>query len=670
VFVAQDAAFSDCPQCGSMAIPAGAPTVSDATAITPNPFADGDFSGEVTDEERVARSAASADLAPETPPNVFGNMIDEGHGGNAQELGDGPKVREIGGMPASMALTRGEDPAPFNEPTAAMSDQDIDDFDPFADMSLDTAPPPDAAFDPFAAVPDAEVDLERAETRVQDVPEELRAAAAAHDPELDGPLPGLGAPEMDADEHPTIQVDPALTMDMQNEPAPFQEELEPPPAGEEGPTLDQNPLLRPEDLFSDAQGVSGEAPLSDMSQEGQPIAPPDFGDARPLLTDPFGGEAPEPEPAAMSSGEAEAAFDQAFGGVGDYPPVQPSFDEVPAGGGAPVAPQAAPQATEGFWDPNYTSDEIQPGAVLLHQLEAQMHGAQSIESIGDLDDGSFDMLEQAFDEVARTPDTAAGATAEDALRQASAALAMSSATLPISPADVAASLPAPQAPATPPPLKRSVHLPHLTLSEETLAQCGLPIVDDRPTSTSEGNLALALTRGAEASGPSPVVATPPHTRGPVGTTAAEVEQEDKDDPSLSVEVPVVPSTFAGFTPLKVGGLVLLFLLVGAGLGALVAPKPKVDNSARAIAEQKFARGNQAFEEGRYDDALGFYRGAIATDRTYVDAYRAKAASLAKDPKRQSEAAAAYRKYLEVARAPADKDEVNAILARFESESGP
>lgn len=325
---------------------------------------------------------------------------------------------------------------------------------------------------------------------------------------------------------------------------------------------------------------------------------------------------------------------------------------------APVERTEVGAFRDGVWDQNFTSQEVAPSAVLLSHLEAQVEGMQLFD--GDaLGEEAFGALDRAFDEVALRPDPAPlPSRAEDALRAMSADAAMSGFSLPMRPEDVAASVPAP------PPLRRrkEPHL-HLTLSEEAKALAGIPL--RRRGESTEVTSRLPRARGIE---PAPTRPPMERSRAPRSEATDPVQRPARPQGSRAEALPEVPSVWSGFTLGRVAAAVVGALVVGGLLGVAIAPEPeRRAPTPRARAEQRFADGNRAYQEGRYDDALGFYRGSIALDRTFAPAYRAKAAALAKE-KRYEEAAVAYQAYLDVAPGAVDATAVEEVLARYEGGS--
>ncbi|MDP2340562.1 MAG: tetratricopeptide repeat protein [Deltaproteobacteria bacterium] len=123
-----------------------------------------------------------------------------------------------------------------------------------------------------------------------------------------------------------------------------------------------------------------------------------------------------------------------------------------------------------------------------------------------------------------------------------------------------------------------------------------------------------------------------------------------------------PSIMGGLPAIALTVAVFVGLVGGAATGALTAPVAVKRNDARGRAELQLAEGNKFYEEGRFDDALGKYKGAVNIDRTFALAHRAKGAALAKQ-QRWDEAADAYKEYLGLESAAIDAGDVKEALAR-------
>jgi tetratricopeptide (TPR) repeat protein len=124
----------------------------------------------------------------------------------------------------------------------------------------------------------------------------------------------------------------------------------------------------------------------------------------------------------------------------------------------------------------------------------------------------------------------------------------------------------------------------------------------------------------------------------------------------------MPTVLGGVSRMALAAAVLVGVLVGGAAGALTAPAAVVRSDARGRAERQLAEGNRFYETGRFDDALGKYKGAINIDRTFAIAHRAKGAALAKQ-QRWDDAAAAYKDYLDLERDAIDAGDVRESIAR-------
>lgn len=443
-------------------------------------------------------------------------------------------------------------------------------------------------------------------------------------------------------------------------------------AAADAPTL-QTPSLFAEETSSVSKEQLETLITDALSDKEEPTAearaklPPSL-----LLTRDEGGEASfdvsgddgGAESASSSSGEGDAFSSS---GEGD------AWSSSGEGAATAADPHPAPElsardehthvgsvARDGVWDRNYTSQEMPPSAVLLSSLEAETQGMVLFEA-GNLSEDAFGALEAAFDEVAMRPDPPPPlpSRAEEALRAMSANAAMSGIALPTRPEEVAASVPAP-----PPLRRRRAPQLHLTLSEEAKALAGLPL--GRRSDSTEVTARIPRARPAAAASP------PPAARAPDREATDPVQRRVSRPTGVSAGEPELeaPQVFSGFTLGRVAAAFFAFLLVGGLLGVAIAPEPeRRPATPRARAEQRFAEGNRFYQDGRFDDALGSYRGAIALDRTFAPAYRAKAAALAKQ-KRYEEAAAAYRAYLDIAPGAVDATAVQEVLERYEGGSEP
>lgn len=300
----------------------------------------------------------------------------------------------------------------------------------------------------------------------------------------------------------------------------------------------------------------------------------------------------------------------------------------------------------------------------LEQINASQEGAA-------LDDGnaaalfagaSFDDLEAAFDEAAERPgqvEDAALARAENALRQTSDADVLYQ--RPPEEDDDLGVPSAPTAPSVPSlQLKKAAAVPHLSLSQATIDACALPLHGGSFVTEASGPQAAAAG-GLPVRGHNPALDEETLvTRDRESTDPAG--RRRKPPPEIDVSV---PSIWAGLTPLRVGAVLFFACVLGTVLGGLIAPG-KTDRpiTNRVRAEDQFAQGNKAYEAGKLDDALGYYRGAIARDNTFGLGHRAMGTVFAKQ-NRGEEAAKAYRTYLELTPGAVDYEQVVDLIERFD-----
>ena len=263
-----------------------------------------------------------------------------------------------------------------------------------------------------------------------------------------------------------------------------------------------------------------------------------------------------------------------------------------------------------------------------------------------LTEDAFGQLEQAFANLAVQPVAVAESRGRDGLTENERAFLRADAPPPA--ARPAAKVAQPKAPPTPPQRRKVRSLDEMVLSREAREAAFLP------------------ARGEPApAGPPPArvrasVPQAPARRGHA-TSAGEVEPTD-----VLAERRAVPRREppAVLSELRVGAAVTLLvvgLLGGAGVGAATAPTPVKQNHTRARAEQSFADGNRYFDEARFEEALGKYKGAINIDHTFAPAHRAKGVALAK-LQRYDEAAEAYREYLVLEPDAVDRKDVRESLS--------
>lgn len=157
---------------------------------------------------------------------------------------------------------------------------------------------------------------------------------------------------------------------------------------------------------------------------------------------------------------------------------------------------------------------------------------------------------------------------------------------------------------------------------------------------------------------------PPKEAGQGGPSSSSPEPTDIVETRRKARAPKreTPSVMRGLPAIALSVAVFVGLAGGAAVGALTAPQRVKRNDARARAEAQLAEGNRFYEQGRFDDALGRYKGAISIDRVFALAHRAKGAALAKQ-QRYDEAAEAYREYLNLESSAIDATDVKEALAR-------
>jgi tetratricopeptide (TPR) repeat protein len=333
--------------------------------------------------------------------------------------------------------------------------------------------------------------------------------------------------------------------------------------------------------------------------------------------------------------------------------------------------------------PAPTQMDTEVGAVTLSELERQLPEGTPLEMFNlgagaDLfGDEAFGDLERAFDDVASTPDAPAfepqtTKTAEELVEEAIAAQVAEEAGTPDAPRP-------PDGPSPPPlRLRKQVQVPHLSLTAEAIEAAALPI-----TSMEVSSLNPAPADPFNEVQDSPNVnfldeetdivlrrpTSQPGESSPKVMGTASVSEEGGSATSQTALTPIEGEKrlFSGFTLGRVVAAAIFFGLVGAILGGLVAPsdadKPRTKSDR---AREIYAKGNRFYEEGRFDDALGDYRSALAIDPSFTPALRAKGAALAKQ-RRYKEAARAYEEYLERDPQAFDAAQVREVLARYRGE---
>jgi tetratricopeptide (TPR) repeat protein len=647
VFVREgtDDAFSDCPNCQSMALAIGdaspeeASTLASAPAAVPaatqqgEPAASGVFSG------LLSESTGGGPLPDVTADDLTVPATLEGLDARPSAEVDFGENTLASELPASLALTRA------SVEGAAVSDE----------------PAPDAGFDPFAGVDVAsdEEDIHVAPTHV--LRPESQATEVLENPFAAGELEDAFAASGEEDEWENGPPMPSAPTSLEADEN----------AWDNGPPSDVSAASDDDDDDEDAWN---NGPPPSALPRPPPSAPVDVPSRPPSMAithDPqTAGGAAVPAPAFDSGFFPSPSTDA--GAVAA--PLSGEEFNVAVHEEQPQRPVGAAER-QGVWDPAFQSGEMGQQPVLLDQIEGQMNGAISLDNpdAAGLAD-AFSQLEAAFDDASASPD--AQPSAQDALRAAGALPQHSHMELQgLQGSSTGPSVPAPPSADEPPPMRRVRQRGHLTLSEEAKALAGIPIQPE----AGSGNLALELTRApppplraAPEPAPPELAAQPPLVVDDHLAIAHDTHGEVTDpvprrraEGSAAVEEPAEPGMFSGFTVLRVLLIVFVFIALGTGVGVITAPPAqKGPLTTRQRAEAKFSRGNRFYEEKRFDDALGEYRGALSLDETYPPAHRAKAAVLAK-LKRHPEAARAYAKYLQVEPAAHDASEVREVLARWE-----
>jgi hypothetical protein len=305
-----------------------------------------------------------------------------------------------------------------------------------------------------------------------------------------------------------------------------------------------------------------------------------------------------------------------------------------------------------------------------------------LEVAASLGDDALDALGAAFDTLAAAPPrprAAGDGLSDDERRFLENVMGSSPPPPPPRPAKVAKPPPRPpEKPGVPrpapPPLKKRTST-GFALSPETREAAFIPLkakrppprvvepppppVSDDPEITAPNDLAPRRPR------PVAAPATTPAQQAPAEVT--EVEPRPQARPRRPR-----PTVWRDLHKGALAAAILAGLLVGAGVGAALAPPQQQRNDARARAELALADGNRYYQVARYDDALGKFKNAINNDRTYAPAHRAKGAALAKLASQQQgdqaqklwdEAAIAYREYLALEPAAIDAADIKDALAR-------
>lgn len=607
-----DQAFAECPQCGSLALPGAAEAAAEARVLK-------SVSAQSMLSDEGAPLSSDADPTVAIPiPGVFSALLDSDvDGGPSVPSGEAPLVSDEGGG-FSMSDSLEGDPTRVN-------------------------PVPDKQKLPMSLL------LTRGAS--------AEGAAVEHDEDPSDPsfptLPSLPSlPEQLAAQ--SVDGPPPMALSLEgSSPSLPRGGSAVAPTSEIGGFLDE--ATRDMGASAGSSALQG-FDLGDLDIDLKIEAPT----VRPAATRPSSARAaptraaPRPAPAAS----APAAIPASLALTRDLPPGFDVTDE-----GAAVSDDRTMEVR--------TSPSSEGGALTLSELEQKLGGggldvATIFQQPGMLQDETFGALEQAFDEVSRRPP--ARPPKRDRVEAVAAAAPpvdeISLITLR-GKGDVPAPPEKPTVPAT--KLRRRAEAPHLSLSDEAIALAAYRIGeteisqpgrnapagldtsdDDMPAHLSE---ATDLVRPREDGVASKAAITDVHAT-PRGTRGKAKPLEDPNEKK------------SFFTFGRVVFLAFFMAAVGVGAGAATAPDNVDDTpSVRLNAIKQIAAGNRYFEEGRYDEALGAYRGALNSDRSYVQAHRAKAVALAKQ-RRYDEAAKSYEEYLAVSTDASDADLVKEILYRY------
>jgi tetratricopeptide (TPR) repeat protein len=396
-----------------------------------------------------------------------------------------------------------------------------------------------------------------------------------------------------------------------------------------------------------------------------------------LDSEPGAGIAIPPAALGGDDGGAAAAPEPPSGGGGFGPELDfnfgtdvdldlPSFPAPPTPGAGVAAPARAGDPFRASTSPPVSTLPPDALAALAEDAEAGPTDAKPAQWSG-LSEEAFGDLEKAFDEMAlkpAPPPPRGGLSADEErfLRGDSGA----GRPPPLRRVDGEVSGKHARPPPPPrragPAKEKRPRPTHFQISAEARTLAFVPL---RFEEVSGATVRPRLDRRDVPSGP-PVEITDPATGVPqrpaprpgVPVEATDVVRAPRDRPAKKP----VPSAWKGLSFGRVAALVILFSIIGGGVGALTAPKPKAAATARARAELRFADGNRFYDAGRFDDALGAFRGALSIDPTFALAHRAKGASLAK-LQRWDEAAEAYEEYLKLEPEAVDVTDVKAALVR-------
>ena len=414
-----------------------------------------------------------------------------------------------------------------------------------------------------------------------------------------------------------------------------------------------------------------QAPSSDSTQDPSSEA------ERSEPSDPS-GPSPRPDP-------FQPAGAGIFSGLMDRPIAAsaPSAEGPPVSD-EPVTPKLADGIDLGLDDDlkDFTLPSTSPGSAALSPqkktptkkpaakrpepaslIDQEPSSAGSAELGESLNDDAFGALEAAFDTMAAKP-TGNTTRGKDGLSADDRAFLRGEEERPTAGAPRAPPKRPPARPGQRPP-PRAARRPAerersrgIALSDEAREAAFLPlrpVVASPPARGRAGSGEAPPSSLAEHTAPQPA---PRHAKQAAVVEPTELVQKAprkqpvREKPSILGPVPAIALSLAVF----VG------LVGGAALGALTAPVAVKRNDARARAELQLAEGNKFYGEGRFDDALGKYKGAVNIDRTFALAHRAKGAALAKQ-QRYDEAAEAYKEYLGLESSAIDAGDVKEALAR-------
>jgi len=605
-----DQAFAECPQCGSLALPGATESSAEARVLK-------SVSAQSMLSDEGAPSSLDADPTVAIPvPGVFSALLDaNADGGAPPASGEGPLLsdedRTLSGFTDSLEgdPTRAN-PVPENQrlPMSLLLTRGASAEGRAVEHDED---PSDPSFPTMPSLPS--------------LPEQLAARS------IEGPPPMALSVENSSPSLPRSGAQSAT------------------PASEIGGFLDE----ATRDMAASSAGSSALQgfDLGDLDIDLKLDAPA----ARPAPRA-SSSKAASARPAPRAEPK-KAAIPASLALTRDLPPGFDVTDE-----GAPVSDDRTMEVR--------TTPSSEGGALTLSELEQKLGGggldvATIFQQPGTVQDETFGALEQAFDEVSRRPP--ARPPKRDRVEAVAAAAPpvdeISLITLR-GKGDVPAPPEKPTVPTT--KLRRRGEAPHLSLSDEAIslaayrigeselstpmraAPGGLDTDDDMPAHLSE---ATDLVRPRDERAAARAVITDVHATERAARGKAKLLEDPNEKKSF-------------FTFGRVVFLAFFMAAAGVGAGAATAPPSSDDMpSARLNAIKQVALGNRYFDEGRYDDALGAYRGALNSDRGYVQAHRAKAVALVKQ-RRYDEAAKAYEEYLAVADGATDADLVKEILYRY------